>query len=184
MASAHSEMLPLGTAAPAFELRNAIDDGLVRLSDLERQHGLLVMFICNHCPYVVHIREKLGELCDRWLSRGLAVVAVNSNSLRTHPQDGPAAMKALAIEKRWRFPFLFDETQQVAREYDARCTPDFFLFDGQRKLVYRGQFDDSRPGNSLPVIGNDLELAVDSLLSTGMPVPNQKPSIGCSIKWD
>jgi peroxiredoxin len=176
-------MLELGSRAPDFALENAINGRRVSLRDFEDSPALLVMFICNHCPYVQHIRSELGRLARDYAPLGLAVAAINSNSLETHPQDGPDAMKELAVAEGWEFPYLFDETQSVAKVYKAACTPDFFLFDGDRRLVYRGQFDDSRPGNAIPVTGADLRAAIDAVLA-GQPVSSdQKPSMGCNIKW-
>jgi thiol-disulfide isomerase/thioredoxin len=176
-------MLELGTEAPLFELENAVDGRRVSLRDFEGDPALLVMFICNHCPYVQHVRPELGRLAVDYRPKGLAVVAINSNSEATHPQDGPEAMKQLALAEGWDFPFLYDETQAIAKRYRAACTPDFFLFDADRKLVYRGQLDDSRPGNGIPVTGVDLRGAIDAVLA-GRPVAaDQKPSLGCNIKW-
>ncbi|MEE8550589.1 MAG: thioredoxin family protein [Gemmatimonadota bacterium] len=183
MARTPSNMLPLGTKAPEFALRNAVDGSAVTLKDFEGSDALLVMFICNHCPFVVHVRDELSRLASDYLPRGLAIVAINSNSSVTHPQDGPEHMKELALSQGWEFPFLFDETQSVAQTYKAACTPDFFLLDADRRLVYRGQLDDSRPGNDVPVTGKDLRAAIDAVLA-GRPVSEeQKPSIGCNIKW-
>lgn len=183
MALTPSTMLPLGTAAPDFDLENAVDGQRVRLADVP-PGPLLVMFICNHCPYVVHLRDVLGALMAEYQARGLQVVAINSNSEQTHPQDGPSHMRALALEEGWRFPFLFDKTQEVAKAYQAACTPDFFLFDKERRLAYRGQFDDSRPGRpSVPVTGKDLRAALEELLAGRKPAEEQKPSMGCNIKW-
>ncbi len=183
MALTPSDMLPLGTKAPEFALRNAVDGSAVTLKDFEGSEALLVMFICNHCPYVIHVRDELARLASDYLPRGLAIVAINSNSSVTHPQDGPEHMKELALSQGWEFPFLFDETQSVAQTYKAACTPDFFLFDADRRLVYRGQLDDSRPGNDVPATGKDLRAAIDAVLA-GQPVSEeQKPSIGCNIKW-
>lgn len=183
MALTSSSMLALGTPAPAFVLPNTVDGSPVSLADYEGRPVLLVMFICNHCPYVQHVMKELGRLAADYTSRGLAVVAVNSNSEETHPEDGPEHMKALASTEGWSFPFLFDKTQGVAKEYRAACTPDFFLFDSEQRLVYRGQLDDSRPGNLIPVTGKDLRGAVDAALA-GAPIPeDQKPSVGCNIKW-
>lgn len=183
MALTPSTMLELGTRAPDFVLKNAVDGRTVSLQDFEGEPALLVMFICNHCPYVQHIRPELGRLAGDYRPEGLAIVAINSNSEETHPQDGPDAMKGLAVAERWDFPFLFDETQAVARQYKAACTPDFFLFDADRKLVYRGQLDGSRPGNGIPLTGVDLRAAIDAVLA-GRPVAaEQKPSLGCNIKW-
>jgi len=183
MALTPSTMLPLGTRAPAFTLTNAVDGRSVSLADYEGRPALLVMFICNHCPYVQHVLKEIGRLAADYSSRGLAIVAINSNSAETHPQDGPEHMKTLAIAEGWAFPFLFDESQAVAKEYKAACTPDFFLFDSEQRLAYRGQLDDSRPGNAIPVTGSDLRRAVDAVLE-GSPIPEeQKPSMGCNIKW-
>jgi len=183
MALTPSTMLELGTAAPDFELNNAVDSRTISLRDFEGDPALLVMFICNHCPYVQHIRAELGRLASDYRRKGLAVVAINSNSLVTHPQDGPDAMKELAVAEGWEFPFLFDETQAVAKRYRAACTPDFFLFGADRKLAYRGQLDDSRPGNAIPVTGTDLRAAIDAVLAGEPVTADQKPSLGCNIKW-
>ncbi|UCC70958.1 MAG: thioredoxin family protein [Gemmatimonadota bacterium] len=183
MALTPSTMLALGTSAPAFSLSDAVDNGRVSLADFEGKPALLVMFICNHCPYVQHVMKGLGQVASDYATCGLGVVAINSNSLETYPQDGPEHMRELARAEGWDFPFLFDETQEVAKAYRAACTPDFFLFDSERRLVYRGQLDDSRPGNSVPVTGDDLRAALDAVLA-GKPVPeDQKPSLGCNIKW-
>jgi peroxiredoxin len=175
-------MLPLGTKAPPFKLPST-DGKMVSLDDLKDAPALLVMFICNHCPYVKHIRHALAQLGRDYQPRGLAIVAINSNDTSTYPEDSPLKM---VDEKRalgYTFPYLYDETQEVAKAYHAACTPDFFLFDRDRKLVYRGQFDDSRPGNNVPITGTDLRSACDAVLM-GNPVPEkQKPSIGCNIKW-
>lgn len=183
MAATPSTMLPLGTPAPDFALRNAVDDRLVSTADVAHAPALLVMFICNHCPYVIHVRDELTRLANEWMPKGLAVVAINANAVETHPQDGPEEMRKLATELGWRFPFLFDDTQQVAKAYRAACTPDFFLFDRERKLAYRGQLDQSRPGSGVPVTGRDLRAAIQAVMS-GQPVGGeQTPSVGCSIKW-
>ena len=182
MASTPSAMLPLGTPLPAFALPNTIDGHQIT-SDAVGPNGALVMFICNHCPYVMHIRKALVAAANEAVHRGLSVFAINSNSMQTHPQDSPANMKKLAVEEAWRFPFLFDESQAVAKRFQAACTPDFFLFDRDKALVYRGQFDDSRPSNGVPVTGKDLKAAIDAVLAK-KPVPTeQKASIGCNIKW-
>jgi thiol-disulfide isomerase/thioredoxin len=183
MALTPSTMLELGTTAPDFDLKNAVDGRTWSLRDFEGDPALLVMFICNHCPYVQHIRPELGRLAADYRPKRLAITAINSNSVQTHPQDGPDAMKQLAIAERWDFPFLFDETQAVAKRYKAACTPDFFLFDADRKLVYRGQLDDSRPGNGIPVTGVDLRVAIDAVLAGEPVAADQKPSLGCNIKW-
>ncbi len=177
-------MLPLGTVMPAFSLPNAVDGVTVDSKSFADKRGTLVLFICNHCPYVIHIRGKLVELSNRAVESGLAVVAINSNSEKTHPQDGPPHMKQLASSEAWRFPYLFDQSQQVARAFTAACTPDLFLFDAQQKLAYRGQFDESRPGKPTPVTGKDLQAAIDAVVQGKAPAANQTPSIGCSIKWN
>jgi hypothetical protein len=147
------------------------------------KRGTLVMFICNHCPFVVHVRAGLVAAAHDALDQGLAVVAINSNDQLTYPQDGPEAMAKLARAEKWRFPFLFDETQDVARAFDAQCTPDLYLFDGKGTLAYRGQFDDSRPNNGKPVTGHDLRAAIEAVAAGRAPSEDQKPSVGCSIKW-
>ena len=182
MVNTPSTMLPLGTKAPDFSLTDAVSGHTVSLSDIKGD-ALLVMFVCNHCPFVIHVRKEITRLAHEYMDRGVAVVAINSNSLETHPQDGPDHMKELAAELGWRFPFLFDKTQDVAKAYHAACTPDFFLFDADHKLVYRGQLDNSRPSNNLPVTGNDLRGAIDAVLSGDPVSSSQIPSIGCNIKW-
>jgi peroxiredoxin len=175
-------MLALGTEAPDFTLPDT-NGTAVSLADFAGNKGLLVMFICNHCPYVKHIRHGLAEFARDYKGKGLGIVAINSNDTDTHPDDSPEKMKAEVGEIGYVFPYLFDETQAVARVYRAACTPDFFLFDTDRRLVYRGQFDLSRPGNDVPVTGADLRAAADAVLA-GKPVPlDQTPSIGCNIKW-
>ena len=183
MALTPSTMLPLGTPAPDFSLPDATSDNSVSLSDFEGARALLVMFICNHCPYVIHIREDFGPLADAYRERGLRVVAINANDLENYPQDGPVNMKALAAELNWSFPFLMDEDQGVAKAYQAACTPDFFLFDADQKLVYRGQWDDSSPGNNAPVNGSDIRAAVEAVLNGSAIAEQQTPAMGCNIKW-
>ncbi len=183
MTATPSTMLALGTQAPDFALRNVVDDTVVSLAGLGPKRALLVMFICNHCPYVVHVLGELTKLAAEYQPKGVAIVAINANAIETHPQDGPAEMKKLEKRLGWGFPFLFDETQEVAKAYRAACTPDLFLFDGSRKLVYRGQLDDSRPGNGVPVTGRDLRAALQSVLAGAPVAERQKPSVGCSIKW-
>jgi peroxiredoxin len=180
--AATSTMLALGTEAPDFSLPDPSGRVWSR-DDFRDAPGLLVMFICNHCPYVKHVRRDLALLTERWRDRGVAVVGVQSNDWGAYPDDSPERMAEESRSVGYSFPYLVDESQDVARAYGAACTPDFFLFDGDRRLVYRGQLDDSRPGNGLPVTGSDLNGAVDALLG-GKPVAEeQKPSIGCSIKW-
>lgn len=177
-----STMLPLGTAAPDFSLPNAIDGKTVSLADF-RGAPLLVMFICNHCPYVKHIRDGLAEFAQKYQAKGVAVVAISSNDAGAYPQDGPDKMAEEARDAGYTFPYLFDDSQDVAKSYHAACTPDFFLFDQSHQLAYRGQLDDSRPGNGVPVTGTDLAAAIESMLD-GKPVSEQqKASLGCNIKW-
>ena len=182
MVKTASTMLPLGSQAPEFSLPN-VDGSTVSLSDFEGKPGLLVMFICNHCPFVIHLRKDLAKFVKEYQDQGLAVVAISSNDVETYPQDGPDKMKQEAESNGYTFPYLYDASQEVAKAYHAACTPDFFLFDSNRKLVYRGQFDDSRPGSDIPVTGEDLRAACDQVLA-GQPVSvEQRPSIGCNIKW-
>ena len=182
MAAFNSRMTPLGNDAPDFSLPDP-DGNHHSLSDAEGCAAVLVMFICNHCPYVVHVRSELARLCNEYLQRNVAVFAINSNDVDKYAADSPEKMKQEIVSHGYRFPYLYDEDQSVAKSYEAACTPDFFLFDGDRKLVYRGQFDASRPGNSIPVTGSDLRAALDAVLN-GAPVDqNQIPSIGCNIKW-
>jgi len=182
MVQTPSTMLPLGTEAPDFSLPDT-DGKMVSLADFRDAKALLVIFMCNHCPFVKHIRSELAQLGRDYQARGVAIVGINSNDAEAYPDDSPEKM---AEEKRaagYTFPYLYDETQEVAKAYRAACTPDFFLFDGNRKLVYRGQLDDSRPSNGIPVTGKDLRAALDAVLA-GKSVPEpQKPSIGCNIKW-
>jgi peroxiredoxin len=174
-------MLELGTPAPGFVLPGT-DGTIVRLDSL-RGRALLVMFICNHCPFVKHVRHELARLGRDYAAKGVDVVAISSNDAEAYPQDGPDAMRREKEQAGYVFPYLFDETQEVAAAYRAACTPDFFLFDADRRLAYRGQLDDSRPGNDVPVTGADLRAAMDALLE-GRAVPaEQKPSLGCNIKW-
>ena len=157
--------------------------GLRSPGDVPGAKAHLVVFVCNHCPYVVHVRPALVSLANGWEKQQVAVWAINSNSERTHPQDGPEHMKRLATEEGWLFPFLFDESQAVAKAFGAACTPDFFLYDADRRLVYRGRFDASRPGSGVAPTGEELKAAVDAVLAGRTPPPEQKPSLGCGIKW-
>jgi peroxiredoxin len=182
MARTPSTMLALGTPAPGFQLPD-FDGRMHALEDFRASPALLVAFICNHCPFVKHIRGEFAAFAREYASRGLAVVAINSNDLEVYPQDGPDAMRQEAAELGYGFAYLVDESQVVAKAYRAACTPDFFLFDTQRRLVYRGQFDDSRPGNNKPVTGADLRAAVEATLAGGRPAAEQFPSLGCNIKW-
>ena len=177
-----STMLPLGTEVPDFSLPNVVDGRTVSRSDYERQ-PLLVMFICNHCPFVKHLRSALAAFGKEYEAKGLKIVAISSNDVATHPDDSPDLMLDEAKSAGYTFPYLYDETQSVAKAFRAACTPDFFLFNREGKLAYRGQFDDSRPSTGVPITGKDLRAACDAVLA-GQPVPEpQKPSIGCNIKW-
>ena len=182
MSAVNSRMLPLGTEAPFFSLPDPIGN-VHSLSDAEGAPATLVMFICNHCPFVQHIRAELSRVCARYMKRDVAVFAIMSNDFARYPGDSPAEMKKEIAAQDYHFPYLIDGDQSVAKAYEAACTPDFFLFDSNSQLVYRGQFDGSRPGNSLPVTGEDLCAALDAVIN-GYPVnETQIPSIGCNIKW-
>jgi peroxiredoxin len=182
MAKTPSTMLALGTVAPDFELPNP-GGKVFTLSDIRGEKGTLVAFICNHCPFVVHIQNQLVRLCHEFIGQGIGVVAINSNDIDKYPADAPDKMQQMADKLGFRFPYLYDETQSTAQAYHAACTPDFYLFDAADRLVYRGQFDDSRPGNDFAVTGGDLSLAARRMLSGQAVDGNQKPSIGCNIKW-
>jgi peroxiredoxin len=178
-----SMMLALGTEAPDFALHDVTTGEVVTLGDFAASDALLVMFICRHCPYVKHVRAEIAKLARDYQGTGLAVVAIGSNDPETYPEDAPAGLAREAAEAGYVFPYLFDEDQSVAKAYTAACTPDFFLFDRGRALVYRGQLDDSRPGNGVPVTGRDLRAALDAVLAGRAVDPDQRPSVGCSIKW-
>ena len=182
MALTESMMLDLGTTAPDFALPDVVSGNLVRRDDFRVQNGLLVMFICTHCPYVKHVEKGLAQLGQDYAGK-LGIVAISSNDAESYPDDSPAGLKRQAQTIGFRFPYLYDETQEVARAYKAACTPDIYLFDKDSKLVYRGQFDGSRPGNGVPVTGKDLRAAMDAVLRGEKPGANQQASIGCNIKW-
>jgi len=182
MAETPSTMLATGTKAPHFRLPDTTGK-FVSLDDFKEAPALLVAFICNHCPYVKHVRAKFAEVARDYQSRGVGVVAISSNDAVSYPDDSPEQMAKEVKLAGYTFPYLYDETQEVAKEYKAACTPDFFLFDRNRQLVYRGQFDDSRPGNGRPVTGKDLTSAVEALLAGRPVVSEQRPSVGCNIKW-
>ncbi len=177
-----STMLPLGTVAPDFELPN-VDGRMVDYAAAAGPKGTVVMFICNHCPFVKHVADELARLGHEYLPRGIGLAAISSNDVATHPADSPEQMVAEADERGYPFPYLYDETQEVAKTYHAACTPDFYLFDADRKLVYRGQLDPSRPGSGVPVTGRDLRGAIEALLAGKPPLVEQVPSLGCNIKW-
>ncbi|MCB1115850.1 MAG: thioredoxin family protein [Chlamydiia bacterium] len=178
-----SKMMPLGTKAPHFKLIDVVSDELVSLKEEQSDIATVVMFICNHCPYVKYILDPLLSLARSYIQKEISFVAISANDPITHPEDGPEEMQKLAEEKHFPFPYLFDETQEVARAYGATCTPDFFVFDSGLRCVYRGQFDDARPGNDRPVTGKDLSRALDALLRGKEVFSDQSPSIGCNIKW-
>ncbi len=177
-----STMLPLGTTAPDFSLVDT-DGQTVSRQDFLGKKGMLVIFLCNHCPYVKHVAAELKRLSDEYRARDIAVVGISSNDSEAYPADSPEQMKVEKQQRGYAFPYLFDATQAVAKAYRAACTPDFFLFDGDHKLVYRGQLDDSRPSNGKPVTGADLRSALDNLLAGQPPLERQVPSLGCNIKW-
>ena len=183
MVAVNSTMLPLGTAAPGFTLRDATTGADVSLGDFDDKPVVLVMFISNHCPYVKHVAAELGRLGSEYGPQGVAIVAIGSNDVESHPDDAPVRMVEFAAANGFTFPYLYDETQEVALAYRAACTPDFFVFDTERRLVYRGQLDGARPSNDVPVDGRDLRAALDAALD-GAPIPEpQVPSMGCNIKW-
>lgn len=183
MAQTASTMLELGTIAPDFALIDVVSGRTIRRDDFRGKKGLLVMFICAHCPFVKHIEKELAKLGQDYVPQNIGIVAISANDAANYPADNPEGLRKQAETFGFNFPYLYDESQAVAKSYDAACTPDIYLFDDQFKLVYRGQFDSSRPSNSIPVTGGDLRSALDSVLA-GKPIsPDQKPSIGCNIKW-
>ncbi|SFF49377.1 AhpC/TSA family protein [Fontimonas thermophila] len=183
MALTASKMLPLGTRAPDFRLPDTVSGRTLALADLKSEIATVVMFICNHCPYVKHVNPELIRLARDYQKRGVAFIAISSNDAERYPEDGPEQMRRVAAQLGYPFPYLYDETQAVARAYQAACTPDLYVFNGQLELVYRGRLDGSTPGNGVPLTGADLRAALDAVLA-GRPVdPDQKPSMGCNIKW-
>jgi peroxiredoxin len=183
MALTPSTMMPLGTTAPDFTLPDTVSGKTLGLQQLKGKKGTLVMFICNHCPYVKHIKDALGKLGKDYKDSGISIIAINANDAVKYPDDAPDKMTVFAKQNGFVFPYLHDESQNVAKSYGAACTPDLFLFDGNLKCVYRGQFDDSRPGNEIPVTGKDLRAAMDQLIAGKTIDAKQVPSIGCNIKW-
>lgn len=183
MARTASNMLPLGTEAPNFRLPDVISNNLYTLEDVKGEKGTLIMFISNHCPFVKHVNEEIVRLAGDYRVLGFGFAAIMSNDILEFPEDNPYRMEEVARKHQYSFPYLFDESQEVARAYDAACTPDFYLFDADLKLIYRGQLDDSRPGNGIPVNGRDLRDAMDAVLANRKVSSQQKPSIGCNIKW-
>ena len=176
-------MTALGAIAPDFTLHDTISGKSVSLHGIKGEKGTLVMFICNHCPFVIHVNEELVRLGREYPSRGVKMVAINSNDVEKYPDDSPEKMTLTAKKLGYPFPYLYDESQEVAKAYDAACTPDFFLYDSDLKLVYRGQLDDSRPGNEIPVTGKDLRKAMNALIQGKQIDEDQRPSLGCNIKW-
>ncbi|GAA6616490.1 thioredoxin family protein [Scytonema sp. NUACC26] len=183
MALTASTMLPLGTQAPDFELPDVRSGKTISLSSFTGKKALLVMFICQHCPFVKHVKQELTQMGKDYLGKGLAIVAISANDAKNYPDDSPESLKEMAIELDFNFPLCYDESQETAKAYTAACTPDFFLFDSDRKLAYRGQLDDSRPSNGKPVTGADLRVAVEDVLAERSLLSEQKPSVGCNIKW-
>lgn len=176
-------MLPLGTIAPQFRLKDTNSNFYYSFQDQKGSKGTLVMFICNHCPYVVHALPEILMIANDYRVQGIGIIAISSNDVEKYPQDGPEMMSEFAFKNSFDFPYLYDESQEVAKAFDAACTPDFYLFDSQDKLFYRGQLDDSRPSNGIPLSGSDLRNAIDSLIYNRSLPTVQKPSLGCNIKW-
>ena len=183
MARTTSVMVPLGSEAPKFELLDVKTDKSVKSEDLFGKKGTLIMFICNHCPFVKHVNQQIVQISKDYQNSGIKLIAISSNDIINYPDDSPSEMKKVAIKENFTFPYLYDETQTIAKNYDAACTPDFFIFNSSNKLVYRGQLDDSRPGNNITVTGGDIRNALESLINFEEINPVQKPSIGCNIKW-
>jgi|TARA_R110000744_G_scaffold342090_3_gene447233 peroxiredoxin len=183
MANTPSNMLPLGTKAPNFKLPDTSSDKQKSLQELKGSKGTVIMFICNHCPFVKHLNAEISKTAVEYQPKDISFIAISSNDAENYPQDAPHLMKLISTEQKYTFPYLYDESQEVAKAYNAACTPDFYLFDTNLKLVYRGQFDNSRPGNGIPVTGEDLKTAMDALLAGIEINEKQKPSMGCNIKW-
>jgi len=183
MAQTPSNMLPLGTEAPDFNLIDTVTDKLLLLNDVKGEKATLVMFICNHCPFVLHVNSELVKLANEYKKLGIGFVAISSNDVKNYPQDSPELMEKCATDLGYPFPYLYDETQEVAKAYDATCTPDFFLFNSELQLVYRGQLDGSRPSLDKPVTGIDIRNAIDAIIDGNEIDQNQIPSMGCNIKW-
>jgi peroxiredoxin len=183
MAFTESTMLPLGTTAPAFSLPDTVSDQILSLDELKSDQATVIMFLCNHCPYVIHVNPEIVRIVSDYQSKGVSFIGISSNDVLNYPQDGPDKMKTHAAETGYDFPYLYDESQEVAKAYDAACTPDFYVFDGDLKLVYRGRIDGSRPKNDLPLSGADLRAALDAVLAKKEVSNVQYPSGGCNIKW-
>ena len=183
MALTPSNMLALGTKAPYFELPDSISAKILTINDFTSETATVLMFICNHCPYVIHVNPEIVRIAQDYQPRGIQFVAISSNDIEGHPEDAPDKMKALALAEGFTFPYLYDETQAVAKVYDAACTPDFYIFDHEMRLVYRGRIDNSRPNSGIPLSGKDIRTALDNLLEKKPLSPVQFPSMGCNIKW-
>ena len=183
MAKTPSNMVPIGFTAPSFKLKDSVSNKLLSSDELFGKRCTVVMFICNHCPFVIHVNSEIVNIAKEFQSENIKFIAISSNDVKNYPQDSPENMKKVAKSENYCFPYLYDEDQSVAKKYDAACTPDFYIFDEVKKLVYRGQLDDSRPGNGIPVTGSDVRKALESIMNGEAVNPNQKPSIGCNIKW-
>ncbi|MCF7560289.1 thioredoxin family protein [Sabulilitoribacter multivorans] len=183
MARTPSNMIPLGTKAPEFNLLDTVSHKTLSLQELKGDKGTVIMFICNHCPFVIHVNSELVSIANFYIKQGISFIAISSNDVINYPQDSPENMTIHAKENHYPFPYLYDETQDIAKAYDAACTPDLYVFDKDLKLAYRGQLDDSRPGNGIPLTGKDLRQAINCLLENKENLEPQKPSIGCNIKW-
>ena len=183
MALTASNPFPVGTVAPDFRLLDTVSNQQLSLQQLKGEEGTVVMFICNHCPFVIHVNKELVKMANEYQSKGIRFIAISANDIVNYPEDAPELMTQLAKDENYPFPYLYDETQEVAKAYDAACTPDFYVFDSDLKAVYHGQLDASRPGNGKPVTGNDIRKSMDHLLENKAVLENQKPSMGCGIKW-
>ncbi len=183
MARTPSNMLELATIAPDFALPDTVSGEIVTLAQVKKEKGVLVMFICNHCPYVIHVKDEIVKLANEYQAQGIGFVAISANDIVNYPDDAPDKMKDFAVQNSFTFPYLYDESQEIAKAYDAACTPDFYLFDRHLELVYRGRLDESRPNSGIPVTGKDLRIALEALMQ-GTAIPEEQyPSIGCNIKW-
>ena len=183
MALTTSNEFLTGATAPYFTLLNTVNNTLLSLTEAKGEKGTVLMFICNHCPFVIHINTALVQMANEYQAKGIQFIAISSNEIENYPEDRPELMQQVAKEQNYPFPYLFDETQEIAKAYDAACTPDFYVFDADLKAVYHGQLDDARPGNGKPVTGQDIRNAMDNLLENKKVLENQKPSVGCGIKW-
>lgn len=183
MALTPSNSFPLNTIAPEFSLEDSVTGKTFNLQQLKGEKATVIMFICNHCPFVIHVNSKLVELANQYKSQGVSFIAISSNDVENYPQDAPDKMKEVAAENKYPFPYLYDPTQDIAKAYDAACTPDFYVFDKDLKSTYHGRLDESRPGNDKPLTGEDLTVAINATLNNEEPVENQLPSMGCNIKW-